>query len=456
MKLLMKYLAGALVLLAIFAFAPFAHAQGDIFGVLSGKVTDSTGALIPGANITIMNEATKLKRVVVSDSTGFYTAPQLSVGQYTVRGEKQGFKMTAVTGIDLNAGAHATADITLQIGAAKEEVIVESTGQTINTQSAEMSSTVDSQQVQDLALNERNYVQLTTLIAGAATTTFDQTSFTTGMSTAAAAINGMRQDQNLFTVDGGYNNDSGSNGTQLNNVGIDFVSEVSVQASNFSAEYGRNAAASINVVTKSGGSKFHGGAFEFDRNNYFDAASAGSKLVLITAPTTPWKNILPALRYNDFGWNVGGPIIRNKLFFFGGQEFKRTNIAVSASQLTVPTSLERGGNFSDMPSGFAVKVPANASTACKAAAGVASGVQFPGNIVPAACITTDGAAIASVYALMSASPAAAVFTNSASSSNVTYQPNNPSGWREDIIRIDYHPRPAHSIYFRYKIGRAHV
>jgi hypothetical protein len=206
----------------------------------------------------------------------------LAVGRYTVKGEKQGFKMMALTGIDLNAGAHATADLTLQVGATREEVVVESTRQTINTQSAEMSQTVDSQQVSSLALNERNYVQLTTMIAGAATTTFDQTSFTTGMSTAAAAaINGMREDQNLFTVDGGYNNDSGSNSTQLNNVGIDFVSEVSVQASNFSAEYGHNAAASVNVLTKSGGAQFHGGVFEFDRNDYFDSVNPGSKLNLI-------------------------------------------------------------------------------------------------------------------------------------------------------------------------------
>ena len=449
MKFMLKYLAGALVMLAMITFAPMTHAQGDIFGVLSGKVTDSTGALIPGVHITVTNEANKLSRVVVTDSFGFYTAPQLQVGHYSVKGEKKGFKAMLLTGLDVNAGAHATADLTLQVGAASEEITVESAGETINTQSAEMSQVVDSQQVRDSALNERNFVQLVTVVAGSAVTAFDQTSFTTGMSTAAAAINGMREDQNLWTVDGGYNNDSGSNGTSLNNVGIDFISQVSVQASNFSAEYGRNAAASINVVTKSGGDKFHGSAFEFDRNNFMDAASAGSKLALISTPTTPMRTLLPALRYNDFGWSVGGPILRNKLFFFGGQEYKRTNIAVSASQLTVPTSLERGGNFSDMPAGFTVKVPANASTACLTAAGVAAGAPFTGNIVPAACITTDGAAIASVYALMSATPAASSFTNTASSSNVTYQPSNPSSWREDIIRLDYHPSPNHALYGRY-------
>src|ERR1035437_5546226 len=331
MKSLFKYLAGALVMLAMITLAPLSHAQGDIFGVLSGKVADSTGALIPGVTITITNEATKLSRVDVTDSMGFYTAPQLQVGRYTVKGEKKGFKALLLTGIDVNAGAHATADLTLQVGAANEEITVESTGETINTQSAEMSSTVDSQQVQDLALNERNYVQLTTLIAGAAMTTFDQTSFTTGMSTTAASINGMRADSNLFTVDGGFNMDSGSNATQLNNVGIDFTSQVSVQTSNFSAEYGRNAGASVNVVTKSGGSKFHGGVFDFVRNDFFDAVPPGNKLSYNANP----KAVMPPLRYNDYGWDVGGPILKNKLFFFGGQEWKRLFIANNPATSTV-------------------------------------------------------------------------------------------------------------------------
>ena len=449
MKFMLKYLAGALVLLAIFTLAPFTHAQGNIFGVISGKVTDSTGALIPDAKVTITNDATKLSRVVVTDSTGFFTAPELAVGRYSVKGEKQGFKALSLTGIDVNAGAHATADLTLQIGAASEEITVESTGQTINTQSAEMSATVDAQQVADLALNERNFVQLTTMIAGAAMTTFDQSSFTTGMSTAAASINGMREDQNLFTVDGGYNNDSGSNSTSLNNVGIDFISQVSVQASNFSAEYGRNAAASVNVVTKSGGAKFHGGVFEFDRNDFFDATSPTSKLSYSSNP----KAVRPPLRYNDYGWDVGGPILKNKLFFFGGQEWKRLFIANNPATSTVPTASELTGNFSDLIGGtpatlLPVKVPANASATCLTAAGVAVGAAFPGNIVPAACITTDGAAIAKVYTAMSLLSTSAISTTP-SSNNATFAVADPQRWREDIIRIDYHPRPSQSIYFRY-------
>jgi hypothetical protein len=434
MKFLLKHRASVLVLVAMMLFAPSIWAQGDIFGVLSGRVTDSTGALIMGAKVTVQNEATKLSRIVYSDSEGFFTAPELAVGRYTVKGEKQGFKALSLTGIDLNAGAHATADLTLEIGTAQEVITVESTGQTINTESAEMSAIVDSKQVDALALNERNFVQLTTMIAGSAMTAFDQTAFTTGMSTAAAAINGMREDQNLFTVDGGYNNDSGSNGTALNNVGIDFIDQVSVQASNFSAEYGRNAAASVNVVTKSGGAKFHGGAFEFDRNDFFDATSPTNKLAYSSNP----KAVRPPLRYNDYGWDVGGPILKNKLFFFGGQEWKRLFIANNPVQMTVPTARELTGDFGDLPAGITMTLPSDAPAGCTITA----------NKLSSACITTDGAAIASVYSQMSALSTSAISTTP-SANNATFGIADPQRWREDIIRIDYHPSAAQNLYFRY-------
>ncbi len=159
-------------------------------------------------------------------------------------------------------------------------------------------------------------------------------------------VNGNRADQNLVTVDGGYNMDSGSNASQINNVGIDFVQEVSMQTSNFSAEYGRNAGASINVVTKSGGNNFHGGAFEFIRNQIFDAIQPSQKLLLASAPNTPMSKLKPPLRFNDFGWDVGGPIKKGKLFFFAGEEWKQIRQFAPAQTLTLPTTAEIAGDFS--------------------------------------------------------------------------------------------------------------
>jgi hypothetical protein len=426
----------ALALLSAFG-AGLAAAQ-DIFGRISGTITDSTGAVIPGAKVIITNEETKLSRYVTADGQGFYVAPELAVGVYSVRAEQKGFKTTIQSGNDLIAGARMTVNLMLQVGAVTESVEVRAVGETVNTTSGEISRTIDSEQVQHMALNERNYVQLVSLIPGAALTVFDQSTLTTGMSTTASSVNGLRADGNLFTVDGGYNLDSGSNATQLDNVGIDFVREVAVQTSNFSAEYGRNDGASVNVVTKSGGNSFHGTAFEYVRNDIFDAINAASKIN--ATPTTPTSILKPPLRYNDFGWTLGGPILKNRLFFFAGEEWKRLRLAAQAQNLTVPTSAELSGNFSSLLTlahPLTLKVPANAPAGC----------TIVGNVMSPQCITPNGQAIANVYALMEKQ--AAGFNNTDVGNNATFQPGGPQNWREDIIRIDFHISDTQSLYFRY-------
>src|SRR5258708_25707450 len=270
---------------------------------------------------------------------------------------------------------------------------------------------------------------------GAVLTTFEQTAFTTGMSTTGSSVNGMRADGNLFTVDGGFNMDSGSNSTQLDNVGIDFIREVSVQTSNYSAEYGRNDGASVNVVTKSGGDKFHGSLFEYVRNDIFDAAFASAKLN--AAPGTPSNLIKGPLRYNDFGGSLAGPIKQPKLFFFAGQEWKLLPLSGAPQTLPLPTTAEPAGNFSAIAASKTLKLPANAPAGC----------TIVGNVLSPQCITPNGQAIANVYALMEKQ--ASSFTNTDSSGNTTFQPYNPQNWREDIIRLDYQINDQQSMYFRY-------
>jgi Carboxypeptidase regulatory-like domain/TonB-dependent Receptor Plug Domain len=420
------------VFLMLTATTEFAASQ-DIFGRISGTITDATGAVVPHAKITITNEETKLVRTVTSDDRGFYVVPELRVGVYSVSAEQKGFKTTTQAGNDLVAGARMTVDLTLQIGAVTDTVEVRTTGESVNTVSGEISRTINSEQVQHLALNERNYAQLVSLIPGAALTAFDQTALTTGMSTTSTSVNGLRADGNLFTVDGGFNLDSGSNATQLDNVGIDFIREVSVQTSNFSAEYGRNDGASVNVVTKSGGDKFHGSLFEFVRNDMFDAKNPAS--------TNAAK---PPLRFNDFGWSLGGPIKRGKLFFFAGEEWKRLRLAAAPQNMVLPTTAELGGNFTALLTGTALfpktitlKVPANAPAGCTIVA----------NVMSPQCITPNGQAIANVYALMEKQ--AASFLNTDGPNNTVFQPFNPQNWREDIARLDYQINDRQSMYFRY-------
>src|SRR2546425_2372675 len=341
------------------------HGQ-TIPGRISGTVKYKAGGVIPNASVTVTNTATNLVRTATADGSGFYTVTNLPVGTYTVMGELKGFKKALQNDNVLTADARLTVDITLEPGEVSETVLVTSAslGETVNTTSGEVARVIDQEQVENLALNGRNYMQLTTLIPGAPLLSDDQLGLMTGLGTSQP-INGTRGNQNLLTVDGGFNLDSGSNGSQINNVGIDFIREVNIKTSNFSSEYGRNSGASINVVTRSGENKFHGSAFEFLRNDKLDANSFFNNAKKIPRPV---------LRYNNFGGSFGGPIKKDKFFFFVGLEWKLIRRSVTSPFRTLPSSLERSGDFSVRlrgPDGIvgtaddgALRNPANLASTC--------------------------------------------------------------------------------------------
>ena len=430
--------------------------QGQtIFGRISGTVQDKSGAVVPNATVTVTNTGTNLVRTATTDGNGFYTVTNLPVGTYTVSTEQKGFKQVMRGDNVLGADAHLTVDLTLEPGDVSETVqIATSAGETINTTSGEVERVVNQQQVQDLALNGRNYMQLTTLIPGVPLLTDDQLALMTGLS-VSQPVNGTRGNQNLLTVDGGFNLDSGSNSSQINNVGIDFVQEVDIKTANFSAEFGRNSGASINIVTRRGENRFHGSAFEYVRNDKLDANNFFNNAKAIPKPT---------LRYNDFGGSFGGPIKKDKFFFFGGLEWKLIRRTSGATR-TLPTSVERAGDFSVRlrgPDGIvgtaddgALRNPANAASTCTAPT-ITNGVItkpavrtgcFPGNKIPAGLITADGRAIASVYAAMAAK--AALFSDTPTGNNTIFQLPNPFNFRQELVRLDYRFNEKHSIYGRY-------
>ena len=411
------------------------------FGRISGSVKDSNGGAIPNANVTITNLATNLVRTATTDDEGFYTATNLPVGSYSVAAERNGFKHATQSGIAVTADARLTVDVTLEPGQVTETVQISTiAGETVNTTSGEVARVVDKRQVQNLALNGRNYMQLVTLVPGAAILDEDQLALTTSLSISQAAINGNRPNYNSLSVDGGFNMDSGSNNSQVNNVGIDFIEEVKIQTSNFSAEYGRNAGAAVNIVTRSGGNTYHGSAFEFLRNDKLDARNFFSP-------------VKAKLRFNNFGWNFNGPIKKDKLFFFVGQEYKRIRLDSAPVKRSLPTRAERLGDFSaragtlNVPTGYTAINPATGAT-------VAAGQPIPGrnlanlrlNGAPVG-ITADGKAIASVYSAME--KLAVAYADTATANNTTFQQPNPLDYREDNARIDYRINEKHSIYGRY-------
>lgn len=461
---------GASLIILLLAGISVIHAQTS-FGRISGTVTDANGAVVPNANITVSDAATNLSRSTTTNGEGFYVVTNLPVGRYNVSVEAPNFKKSIKTDVSLNADGKLTIDFSLETGQLAEVVeVTQESGETVNTTSGEVGKVIDNQQVQNLALNGRNYYQLLTLIPGGVITQEDQ--LDTNLATNTININGNRGVSNNLTVDGGNNLNAGSNASQINNVGIDFIQEVKLQTSNFSAEYGRNSGAQINVVTKRGTNEYHGSMFEFLRNDQFDARSFFSP-------------VRPFLRYNNYGYSVGGPLPflhfgeggpmidsgKDKFFFFFGQEWKTIHRQAATAVRTLPTRAELNGDFTQRLRGFdgivgtaddGVLRDPNIAGSCTAPVVNSSGTVttaanrtacFGGNNpalwnrIPIARITTDGLALANVYRKMI--DISSSFTDTPTGSNATFQPDSPSDFRQEIIRLDYIFNPRHSAYFRY-------
>jgi hypothetical protein len=416
----------ALATIAIMATPGLFPAAAQInAGRISGTITDGSGSAVSSAKVTITNEATRLQWSTLTDSAGFYVVTSIPAGGYRVRVEAAGFRLAEKTGYDLADDGRLTSDFTLRLASVSSAIEVSAVaGETVNTVSGEVSRVIDSEQVEDLALNGRNYMQLITLIPGVAISSLDQMATTTSLSVSNQSVNGSRTDSNHLMVDGGMNLDSGSNGSQINNVGVDFIAEVKVQTSAFSAQLGRNSGASINVVTKGGGDRYHGSFFETIRNDALDARD-------YFAP------VKPELRFNDYGWTLSGPIApgalkKGKLFFFAGEEFKKIRRFTSPSRQTLPTLTELKGDFSDRTT---------------------TNIRFPGTTTPipnkdlTSLMTPDGRAILNVYSAMI--QRAAVYANAPTSNNATFQVWNPFNFREDIARIDWRASDKHSVFLRY-------
>lgn len=414
-RLRVSVAASIAALLILFPMLSFAQTS---YGRISGTVTDQTGGAVAGAKVTIRNIDTQNTRVVGTDAAGFYVVTNLPIGPYVVDVAIAGFQPQQRSDLRLVADGRLTADFRLQVGDVSQSVeVVAQAGETLNTTSGELSRVIETKQVTELALNGGNYVQLMTLVPGAVVTNPDQFSVTTSLSATNQNINGNRSDSQNLTVDGAFNLVAGSNGSLMNNVNSNFINEVKIQTSNFSAEYGRTAGVAFNVVTKNGTNQWHGSAFDYFRNDALDARNFFS--------TTKNK-----LRFNDFGYTVGGPIKKDKLFVFWGQEWKRLRQTAAPSRVTMPSTALLAGNF----------------------AGQAQ-LYYPGtkNPIPnndiSSMMSTDGKAIAMVYRRMEQD--AVSFLDNNSANNAILQPNNPLDYSQKILRLDYRINDKHSIYGRW-------
>ncbi len=321
-----------------------AWAQSDT-GRISGAIKDASGAIIPGVTVVATRADTGDKTTATTDKTGVYTFPSLRAGVYNVSASLDGFNTETHDGIEVDDGSAVTQAFTMKPGDTQDITVTTANVDTVNTQTGEVSHVIDGDTVRDLALNGRNYLDLLGTLPGSVQAGLgDAIAETTSMSTTGINLNGARATANGLYIDGFINKDIGSNATQFNNVGIDFIEHVKVQTSSFSAQYGSSAGPTVNVVTRSGANTIHGSVFEYIRNNYFDAANFFSYTGNQQGPHTAVHN---HLRYNDFGAAVGGPILHDKLFFFVGTEWKLIAQTSAPSLQTIPVEAIVQGNFTN-------------------------------------------------------------------------------------------------------------
>ena len=300
-----------------------------ITGNIAGTVADSSGAVVPGATVTITNtDKNIVVRTVKTNASGQYSAPLIPVGHYTISAQANGFKQMSQTGVNLDVNQSLTVDFAMQVGEVQQSVTVEASPLSVDLQNAQAQTVITGTQIKELAVNTRNYEQLVTLMPGVSTgLTSDQ--LYVGVSNPVGksnqinfSVNGGRPTQNEWNVDGADNVDRGANLTLLAYPSIDSIDEFSVQRGQYTAEYGRSSAGQINVITKSGTSAFHGDLYEFFRNDKLDA----NTFLLNRGGVER-----PPLRYNDFGGTVGGPVFipgiyntdKNKTFFFFSEEVSK-------------------------------------------------------------------------------------------------------------------------------------
>lgn len=419
--------------------SPPTHAQ-QINATLSGFVLDVNKAVVPNATVLIESSELAIQRSATTNDEGYFIVASLPVGEYRLSVQAEGFAPFVQEHIKVDVGNTLLLTINLSVKGISQQVsITDTVYQTINKDNANVETLISGTQVTELSLNGRNWAQLVNLAPGTSAVSNDSQQGT-NVRIDDTAINGLRR-RTAPTLDGVSNVDHGSVGTQVNNISVDAIQEFRLVSSPYSAEYGSQAGPAINVVTKRGTSNFHGSLFEFIRHDSLNAYSWESKQVTTQAPEKSF------LRFNNFGGFLGGPVYKNKLFFFGGMEFKRPRTGRTISEL-VPTEAMRNGDFSAFlpaglpagntscaPSGFTI--PTGRFILCDKSVST-TGVAFPGNIIPLAKRSPNGIALLNLF------PRA-----NAGLDRYIASPITKRDVRQEIVRIDYQPNSNVTIFSRW-------
>jgi Carboxypeptidase regulatory-like domain/TonB-dependent Receptor Plug Domain len=431
-----------LFLISLFLFPVGLLAQTGSNGQITGNVSDSNGAAVPDATVTVTQAGSGIKRTVTTNADGNYTLPNLAIGSYKVTITKTGFKETQISNVMVNVESVTRQDVAMQTGGVNEVVNVTADAVQIETQSGTVGEVVTGEQVRELPLNGRSFVQLTQLQPGvAAANNFDSKS--KGLFGGVDfSVNGNSGQSNLFLTDGANNNDTGSNRTILLFPSIEAIAEFKSLRNSYGPEYGQAAGAIISIATRGGSNNFHGSAYYFGRNDALNATDFFSNANKLGKGK---------LRRNDFGFSLGGPIVKDKLFFFYSQEWNK-EIRGQSRFGRVPTVAERNGDLravggcstgtigNNRPGQVFVPAVTNGEGVIRPATG------DPGtttqNVIPASQISASGVSLLKIYPLPNKTP-------DANCNNWAISANSPIEFREENVRIDYNINDKNKIFGRY-------
>jgi hypothetical protein len=393
-------------------------------GTITGVVTDQQGAVVSGAEVTIANQGTGGSRTMTTNAEGIYVVPDLEVGKYQVRVKAAGFKEFVAKDVEVDTSSTATQNAALQIGSTGEQVTVEGSTVQVETTTGAVGNVVEGNEVRELPLNGRNFIELTQLAPGVSPIAGFNVVKKGLEGGTDFSVNGNSVTANLFLVDGVNNNDIGSNRTILIYPSLQAIEEFKILRNSYGPEYGQAAGAIVNIVTRGGTNQFHGSAFYDGRNDKLNANSYFNNLN--NAPKPP-------LRRNDYGFFVGGPVIKNKLFFFESEEWNK-EIRGSGRFAEVPTLAEKMGDFSNLRPG----VDSNGNP-CDVPPVVGGVVQ---TAIPAGQMSLGGQTMALTYPLPN-------ITGAPNCINWGQNFSSPVPWREDNVRIDYKVTPTLSVMGRF-------
>ena len=407
----------------------------NVSGVLSGAVKDSAGAVVPGAAVTLVNQQTGAVQSTRTNEAGLFVFPSLLPGTYRVEVSAPGFRLYQVKDIGLTTNERRSlGEIVLEVGQVQERVEVTAEVTPAQTASAERSGLITTSQLMNMAIRGRDFVSLLATLPGIYDENMQSRDVSKGPGAAGLHINGGRSTSINFALDGVQNADTGSNTASHVQPGMDAVAEITVLTSNYQAEYGRNSAGTIHVITKSGTQKFHGSAYWYYRHEWLNANT-----FFRNRTGTP----RPIERINNFGYTLGGPIYgkgfnpnRDKLFFFWSQEFLERQHYPGARFVTTPTALERNGDYSQTRDVNGALMPVKDP---------ATGQPFAGNIIPPSRIDKLGQAILSFFPLpnyVETDPALRYSRNYRASASGAFPQ------RRELFRIDYNFSSTLNAYFR--------